>query len=401
MEHQRVSENPEYKEKIWGKTVEGEYVIDGYAFRGKKLFKRALEGIKVFMRKGAMKEVNKIKITVLDVRKNGGGDDIEIELLENVSRGKGIIKLIGPNSNNEYVIMVNKSKQSEHKYVKILTGKVVKPLIKDFIAENIDLEETEDEKVEKEGPNPEKKPDVLKCPYCDKTSYSSPGLKCHITKMHKDVKQVTESKQKEVIDDNIEKLLDDSTKSLHDDGDDSKITIEDSSDKIVEDTSSVKKYSQVCKDCDFKSEAAKNYTAVRIMLKHSQTCCSKKMKKNMKNNNCFECDYAALNGQEMKRHMRDQHNLASVSTSPPPKKTKIQSKEMSGNVNHDNDDTITDLNSSMEDMEIDEPTKLEETLKERSNCWDNKVILKQKDKVILEENKKKGVERKEWKERRN
>ena len=113
MEHHRDSENVEYKEKIWGKTVEGEYVIEGYAFRGKKLFKRALEGIKVFMKKGAKKEVNKIKITILDVRKNGGADDVEIELVENGSRGKGIIKLMGPNSNNEYVIMVNKSKQSE------------------------------------------------------------------------------------------------------------------------------------------------------------------------------------------------------------------------------------------------------------------------------------------------
>jgi hypothetical protein len=51
MEHNRDTENLEFKEKIWGKTIDGEYVIDGYAFRGKKVFKRALEGIKVFMKK--------------------------------------------------------------------------------------------------------------------------------------------------------------------------------------------------------------------------------------------------------------------------------------------------------------------------------------------------------------
>ena len=278
MEHHRDSENLEYKEKIWGKTVEGEYVIDGYAFRGKKLFKRTLEGIRV--KKGAKKEVNKIKITVLDVRKNGGSDDVEIELIDNVSRGKGIIKLMGPNSNNEYVIMVNKSKQSEHKYVKLLAEKVVKPLIKDFIAENIDLEVTEDEKVEKDdGLKIEKKPDVLKCPYCDKTSYSSPGLKCHITKMHKDVKEVGESKLKEGVDDNIEKLLDESIKTIHDKEDEGKITLDDSSDMFVDDSPSVKKYSQECKNCDFKSEAARNYTALQIMLKHSKMCCAKKIKK--------------------------------------------------------------------------------------------------------------------------
>ena len=33
----------------------------------------------------------------------------------------------------------------------------------------------------------------LKCPHCDKTSFSSPGLKGHITKMHSKAKQIIEN----------------------------------------------------------------------------------------------------------------------------------------------------------------------------------------------------------------
>ena len=70
---------------------------------------------------------------------------------------------------------------------------------------------------------------------------------------------------------------------------------------------------------------------------------------------------------------------------------------MFGNEAHNNNDNMDDLNSSLEDVEIDEPGEKEETLKERSNCWDNKVKLKRKkiiDDVIIEEKKKKVLESK-------
>ena len=35
----------EFKESTWGKKVDGEYVIDGYKFRGRQPFKRAKEGL--------------------------------------------------------------------------------------------------------------------------------------------------------------------------------------------------------------------------------------------------------------------------------------------------------------------------------------------------------------------
>ena len=73
----------EYKEKIWGKEEGGEFIIDGYVFRGKKAFSKAVEGLRELMKKGVNKDVNQVKIKVLDVRKNGAGTDIEIEMVEN------------------------------------------------------------------------------------------------------------------------------------------------------------------------------------------------------------------------------------------------------------------------------------------------------------------------------
>ena len=110
--------------------------------------------------------------------------------------------------------MINKSKQSEHKYVKLLAEKVVKPLIRDFVAENIDLETKEDNKDEKQEEKVKEKAfDVFECPYCDKTSYSSPGLKCHITKMHKDV----DKGEEEPMNKSSATVLDMSMKSIDDD----------------------------------------------------------------------------------------------------------------------------------------------------------------------------------------
>ena len=71
---------------------------------------------------------------------------------------------------------------------------------------------------------------------------------------------------------------------------------------------------------------------------------------------------------------------------------------MFGNEAHNKNDNMDDLNSSLEDVEIDEPGELEETYEEISNCWDTKVNLQEKkvmDEVIMEENKKKALERKE------
>ena len=118
-----------YTEETWGKQEEGAFVIDGYSFKGKKAFSKALEGLKHMMKKGLVEEINGITIKVLDRRVNGAGLDVVIECTENKKRGNAVLKLYGPSTKKKNVVTVTKSKGSEYKYVIILAEKIIKPLI--------------------------------------------------------------------------------------------------------------------------------------------------------------------------------------------------------------------------------------------------------------------------------
>ena len=119
-----------YKQKIWGKDEGKEFITDGYTFKGKHIFKRAKEGLEEFMKKGVQSEVNENKFKVLDARIKGAGLEIAVEISDKGTRGVAVLKLYGPNKAKDYTVMVNKSKDSEHKYVILLAEKIVKPLMK-------------------------------------------------------------------------------------------------------------------------------------------------------------------------------------------------------------------------------------------------------------------------------
>ena len=123
----------EYKEKKWGKVEGEDYIVDGYVFRGKKNFNKALEGIKDVLKRGVVNEIGNIKFTALDVRKRGYEFEIDVEIIDNGDRGVGKVKLYGPNNKKENVITITKSKESEHKYVTTLAEKIIKPLMKTFL----------------------------------------------------------------------------------------------------------------------------------------------------------------------------------------------------------------------------------------------------------------------------
>ena len=98
----------EYTEKIWGKDEGGEHIIDGFVFTGKRVFKKAVDGLKEVMKKGAQNEICETKFKVLDARQKGAGLEIEVELVDKGSRGVGVVKLYGPNTRKEYVVTVTK-----------------------------------------------------------------------------------------------------------------------------------------------------------------------------------------------------------------------------------------------------------------------------------------------------
>ena len=50
-----------YKLKKWGKDVDGVYIIDGYSYKGKKVFLKALKGFKDMFNKGFIGEMKNEK----------------------------------------------------------------------------------------------------------------------------------------------------------------------------------------------------------------------------------------------------------------------------------------------------------------------------------------------------
>ena len=87
--------------------------------------------------------------------------------------------------------------------------------------------------------------------------------------MHKG-KTLNENKpNEEVVNDIMEQLLDDSMITLED-RESKKVTLEESIGVIDEQTSPSKMYRHECKNCEYVSEAGKNYVALQQMLKHEK-----------------------------------------------------------------------------------------------------------------------------------
>ena len=85
-----------YDEKKWGKENGKNYIVDGYVFRGKQEFNKALEGLKDIMKQGITNEIGSVKFKALDARIKGTGLEIDVEVVDNKNRGFGLLKLFGP-----------------------------------------------------------------------------------------------------------------------------------------------------------------------------------------------------------------------------------------------------------------------------------------------------------------
>ena len=370
-----------FKEETWGKTDEGEYIIDGYSFKGRRMFRKAIEGIKDMMKKGAVGELNGIKFKVLDTRTNGAGLDVEVELMENKNRGIAVLKIYGPNTKKKNVLTVTKRKGSDAKYLIILAEQVIKPLINKFLEgeETAGLLKTNAIKQSVSVRGKEVK--LIKCPHCDKTSYSLPGLKCHITKMHKTEKLADKVQNQEILQHNsdiyeeankVVKHLLDNVIDLTDGDEDSIETIEEVTlvETCAEQEENIKKkYQNECENCNYVAEESKRYIALQSLKRHRGSCCGSKTIKYAKQ--CGKCDFKEKDYLLMRRHMRDVHDVITGSTSPPPKrKRRISNEPMETEV-----DNVKDISFRLEDMDIDSSES--EIESETSKFMDNKITEKE------------------------
>ena len=122
-----------------------------------------MEEFKKFFKKGIEHDIDGIKIKALDAREKGNGLEIDIEMTDKDGRGVAVLKLYGPSKRKENVVMVNKSKQSDSKFVVKLAENIIKPWMNKILNQN-DVKETSPMKksVSRKG----KRVTLLKCPHC-------------------------------------------------------------------------------------------------------------------------------------------------------------------------------------------------------------------------------------------
>ena len=124
--NQSLSETPtEYTEKKWGKTDNGEFIVDGYTFKGKRPFKQTFLEVKDIMKKGVENETGNFKFKALDARINGAATEVEVEIIQNGNRGVANLKFYGPNDKKDNVVMVTKNKASDSEYITFLAVNIL------------------------------------------------------------------------------------------------------------------------------------------------------------------------------------------------------------------------------------------------------------------------------------
>ena len=266
-----------FKEKIWENGQEnGENIVDGYVFRGKRTFEKVVEGLKETLIKNYKNHINGTEMRVLDSRKKGIEIEKEIQVIDGNEKGVATLKLYGPNKKKESVVTVSRSKGQDPKFVVILVEKVLKHLMEELMKGN-SIEKVNSKRIsKKKGEEKEKK--VFKCIHCDKTFYTNQGLKGHITRMHK-------------------RKMDDSVENIDYEGDDIKgdtTETETDAEATLEEksyTKEVKSKEVCCEECNLRIIADRKYIALQNLRKHKDEYHGK---------NCDKCDYKTRSNLEMK-----------------------------------------------------------------------------------------------------
>ena len=352
-----------YKIKKWGKNIDGEFIVDGYSYKGRKPFLKVLEGFKSMMTKGFVGDVNGVKINVKDSRIIGAELAIDIECSQNNNRGLAVLKLYGPSTKKQNVIMATKSKGSDAKYVVMLAEKVIDTLVEQFLNDgNVDKNLDETKVSEKEKNN--------KRNFCDKTTQTNVGLKRHITKMHRN----------EILN-QIEQTGDDNSSSIV--GSLLEELVETTNNLIDEDMKDDQKYQNKCDRCEFAVKADKRYVIIQSMKKHKEEECLNRTLK--LNNQCDLCGYKDTSYTSLKRHKRDKHDIKTMSTSPPTKKLR---QYFSFKSTEPMDIDPQEINEQQKRSDI-----MDEKIKEKERINEEKATIL-KNKKIEEDKRRKDMEAK-------
>ena len=374
------NDRSEYMEKLWTKD---DGTIDGYSFRGKRLFAKALVGLRATMeKKGVCNEINSVKFKPLDSKLQGAGLEIDVKITYKNQSGIAILKIYGPKADikKDNTVTITKSKNSDSKYVVLLAEKIVKPLMNGFL--DGDLEIQDSGSPEREDSSNKK----YKCNFCEKVCKTTRGLKGHITRMHfedennMNAKKPVANKRKS-RDDNIEVVVD-ITKDDKNEDDTEFPKTDTQSNEHEHGEMEKKKYTKTCEKCEFEIEANKKYLLLRKISLHKDNCIS--------SIKCLKCNKRFQNKDHLKFHVCDKHKSTSISKSPPSKKKRADDNNGGESVNFNKSVEEMDIDDFEKDkdnhkMEVDVPEENKHSLSNekdilaaRSKYMDDKIIAKEK-----------------------
>ena len=383
----------DYKEKEWP---------TGYTFKSKsKSFAGQMNPLIKTLKIRKVQEINGVKFRTLNSEYVGGATEIEMEVIDNMYtetsdpeektqkvKSNAKIKIWALNPKNpkkkECTVMVDKIKDHNKLFVKIIAQKVVKPTIDSLLKGEgtANLLKTPHEKTIGKITAEE-----YKCEMCHMIFGKEHGLRVHKGKMHSENKR--KHMEEELVICDICKYVGVSKEDMlrHK--------------TVVHSEPNFK-----CEKCSYAGvsvEEVQNH----LLIMHSDTGINKAVSKTevaqcvvlrKDKTKCMLCDYNTMDESELKRHIRDDHRGSkSPTTSPPKKKYRQESYFLVEEIIQSLTQSLN-LEDKMEEDEEDELPKgdnvqIEDELAERSRLQDKKVIAKQKkidenEKLLLEQQNK-------------
>ena len=79
--------HPEYEESTWGKNVDGQFVIDGFKFKGKQPFRKAKEDLKKLMERVVKGGIGGYTFIIKDSRLKGIELEVDLEVTKFTKNG--------------------------------------------------------------------------------------------------------------------------------------------------------------------------------------------------------------------------------------------------------------------------------------------------------------------------
>ena len=344
----------------------------GFTIKGKsKPYLKAHGTLKLMMKKGQVYHIGGRKVNIKDVdTKFKGGINVETEVTaKNGKSGKAKLTIYNKGKKPTATIQVSK-KDDDFKFRKILTLKILKPLLEGLISGAVTrktIAEYRKNPVELNSGTQcnDKQGKYFVCDQCGKKFSLARTLKSHVTKMHKKtVNNIGEEKADKKCpkcDLMCDKIGDLDTHM--EDHENIEILQKQKEFDMINKGGSVTKYymcetcqrafstnasysvhieshhksknynkkspedalikekiqTMACDECEMVFKNQLNWKNINNLTKHKRNKHAKNTESDMKIN-CDYCNFTSKGLYDLKRHFRDVHQQVSGSTSPPPKK---------------------------------------------------------------------------------